>query len=596
MIYSRFSNIFTTFSILLLLSCCDNRDSSMSTKIDHIKTIGDTNAILALKMLDSLDTNIRNQSEDVIKKYDMARLRVQDKAYIAATSDIVAKQLVTYYENNGSNLEKQEAYFYAGSVYRDLQDTPRALEYFFKSSELAETTPMLDSIMLRNTYSNLHYLFYNVQDYPKAYEYAMKEYSLSRIIGKTELTCLTHLGMSLMALDSIERAKDIFAFTLDTISSNQRLKEDTEVLCSLLFNFSYLKDSAHAARCISFLEQLDIDEGNAAMNYAFGEYYRMIGKRDSAIIEFNRILQNKSDLLRMYDASKTLFQIYDDGGDLVEANKLAKLFVSLTDSIDLGKRQELAATVKNEFQYHRDQQHEQRLISEKQQFQSWLISAIIAIIIILFSAIAVVLYRRNIYLNKLLSISNELSKQIATKDQLQAKIYEKEKELSESKILLDKKENDLKSVRIQLSDLNEELKKSSEDLKKKERLLSERMAQNQTFINLLHQSELERKAEDVIYAIRQSSEGKKDMTSADWKQLYNAIDELYPTFKDLLLKELGTFTEQQMQVCYLMRIGLSKPQIQNMTNLSRVTIWRWVKKYDWIQKIDLPTGKSVSPK
>ena len=413
----------------------------------------------------------------------------------------------------------------------------------------------------------------------------MKEYSLSRIIGKTELTCLTHLGMSLMALDSIERAKDIFAFALDTISSNQRLKEDTEVLCSLLFNFSYLKDSAHAARCISFLEQLDIDEGNAAMNYAFGEYYRMIGKRDSAIIEFNRILQNKSDLLRMYDASKTLFQIYDDGGDLVEANKLAKLFVSLTDSIDLGKRQELAATVKNEFQYHRDQQHEQRLISEKQQFQSWLISAIIAIIIILFSAIAVVLYRRNIYLNKLLSISNELSKQIATKDQLQAKIYEKEKELSESKILLDKKENDLKSVRIQLSDLNEELKKYSEDLKKKERLLSERMAQNQTFINLLHQSELERKAEDVIYAIRQSSEGKKDMTSADWKQLYNAIDELYPTFKDLLLKELGTFTEQQMQVCYLMRIGLSKPQIQNMTNLSRVTIWRWVKKYDWIQKI-----------
>lgn len=67
MIYSRFSNIFTTFSILLLLSCCDNRDSSMSTKIDHIKTIGDTNAILALEMLDSLDTNIRTQSEDVIK-------------------------------------------------------------------------------------------------------------------------------------------------------------------------------------------------------------------------------------------------------------------------------------------------------------------------------------------------------------------------------------------------------------------------------------------------------------------------------------------------------------------------------------------------
>ena len=72
------------------------------------------------------------------------------------------------------------------------------------------------------------------------------------------------------------------------------------------------------------------------------------------------------------------------------------------------------------------------------------------------------------------------------------------------------------------------------------------------------------------------------MEPADWKQLYQAVDDLYPAFKDRLLKELGSFTEQQMQVCYLMRIGLSKPQIQNMTDLSRATIWRWVKKYDWV--------------
>ena len=40
------------------------------------------------------------------------------------------------------------------------------------------------------------------------------------------------------------------------------------------------------------------------------------------------------------------------------------------------------------------------------------------------------------------------------------------------------------------------------------------------------------------------------------------------------INELGNYTEQQQQVCYLMRIGLSNPQIQNMTNLSRPTVWR----------------------
>jgi transposase len=56
---------------------------------------------------------------------------------------------------------------------------------------------------------------------------------------------------------------------------------------------------------------------------------------------------------------------------------------------------------------------------------------------------------------------------------------------------------------------------------------------------------------------------------------------VHPGFNELLVTELGTFTEQQKHVCYLMRIGLSKPDIQNVTNLSRVTVWRWTKKFEW---------------
>ena len=71
------------------------------------------------------------------------------------------------------------------------------------------------------------------------------------------------------------------------------------------------------------------------------------------------------------------------------------------------------------------------------------------------------------------------------------------------------------------------------------------------------------------------------MTNDIWKRLYKTVDRLHPGFNELLLTELGTFTEQQKQVCYLMRIGLSKPDIQNVTNLSRVTVWRWTKKFEW---------------
>lgn len=196
---------------------------------------------------------------------------------------------------------------------------------------------------------------------------------------------------------------------------------------------------------------------------------------------------------------------------------------------------------------------------------------------ILLASIAYILYvrRRNKHLKEVVTLSAELQRVSNDERQLRKDIKQKEKDLEKSS-------DELNNVKRELQRVNAELLDYDEALKSKEQQLSEKMDQNKTFIKLLHQSELEGKAEDVIYAIRQSSSGKKNMKSADWKQLYQAVDELYPLFKDRLLKELGNFTEQQMQVCYLMRIGLSKPQIQSMTELSRVTIWRWVKKYDWI--------------
>lgn len=85
--------------------------------------------------------------------------------------------------------------------------------------------------------------------------------------------------MSLTVLDSIKQAKEIYKIALDTISSNPQLKEDHEVLCSLLFNFSYLKDSVQASRCYTLLQDLNLDDSNDSKNYAYGEYFLLVGKK-----------------------------------------------------------------------------------------------------------------------------------------------------------------------------------------------------------------------------------------------------------------------------------------------------------------------------
>ena len=516
--------------IFELVACSNNHSLG---KLDQIKTIGDRNPDKAIVMLDSLEIGIRDECEYVKHKYDLLRIRLNDKAYKTPTSDIMIKQLMEYFEKEGSTAEKQEVYFYAGSTYRDLQDAPRALEHFFKSLDYALEYESCDSIMLRNTYSNLNYLYYRVQNYSDAAEMAVKELDMALKTKSDLIVPYMHLGSTYLAMDSARLAEVNFDSAYAHIVRDDVIASEQTSLVYLLNGYSELKKLPKAKACRELITTDPLKEFSAFPCMALAQYYASMGKTDSAAVYCKRILDDGTDIYNMYDAAKLLHLMYSRAGDIRNASLYASMFVELSDSLDLGKRQEMAATVNNEYQYHLDQRKEQQLRDEKERYKHTLVIMSLVALLLAFVFYALYARRRNKHLKELLRVNSELSE------------YE-------------------------------------EELKVKERELNEKMNQNKTFIKLLHQSEFEEKAEDVIHAIRQSATGRRVMEPADWKQLYQAVDDLYPAFKDRLLKELGSFTEQQMQVCYLMRIGLSKPQIQNMTDLSRATIWRWVKKYDWV--------------
>lgn len=567
------------YCFLILLSCSNRY---ILDEMERIKSIGDDNPNKALVMLDSLEIKIRKESDYAKHKYDLLRIRLNDKADKIPTSDIMIKQLVKYFTRKGSFSEKQEVYYYAGSVYRDLQDTPRALEYFFKSLDYADDCEGCDSVMLRNTYSNLAYLYYRVQNFHDAANMALKELEICKKIKRDETLPYMHLGAAYLALDSVRMAESAFDTVYSNLINSQDISLHQNTFIHLLNNYSQLKNKTKAEKCLSIVKTNPIEDSTTFACLVYAQYYELQCQNDSAIYYCKQILDDGTDMGDMYDAAKLLYRIYSREGDIQNASRYAGVYMQLSDSLDFGKRQELAATVNNEFKYHLDQKKEQDLKDEKERYKNTLI--IVSFAALLLASIGYIFYvrGRNKHLQMVVGLSSELQRITNDDRQLRGEIHEREMELANTRVSLEKSYDELDNVKHELQRVNDELAEYDEALKAKEKQLTEKMEQNKTFIKLLHQSELEGKAEDVIHAIRQSSTGKKDMKPADWKQLYQAVDELYPTFKDRLLTELGNFTEQQMQVCYLMRIGLSKPQIQNMTNLSRVTVWRWVKKYDWV--------------
>ena len=309
---TKLLNALLSISLILLLYSCEFKVDVIE-KMEEIKCVGDKNPEMALDMLDSLTVQIREESEYAKKKYDLLKIRLNDKAFIKHTNDITIKNILPYFEDNGSIDEKQEAYYYAGSVYRDLQDTPRALEHFHHSEELAENNPGCDSVMLRNTYSQIHVLLYSVQDYKKAYEYALKEYDISQKINKIDLTALNHVGISYFCLDSLAKAKMWFDIELDSISKQPDFSKYEDNIYSLLYNYSLMKDLEKSTICYNLSKTLKSDGVYTDKYIALGEYYTLIGKADSAIMCFKQRVSVDNSLRNRYDSTKSLFRLYISG-------------------------------------------------------------------------------------------------------------------------------------------------------------------------------------------------------------------------------------------------------------------------------------------
>ena len=109
---------------ILLLTACGDFD--YRPELLSIDKLSSDNPKRAIKQLDSLKAEMQTAPEHEQMYYQLLRIKAADKAYIDHTSDIEIQKLLDYYESAGSDKSLlAEVYYYAGSVYRDLNDAPR---------------------------------------------------------------------------------------------------------------------------------------------------------------------------------------------------------------------------------------------------------------------------------------------------------------------------------------------------------------------------------------------------------------------------------------------------------------------------------------
>ena len=94
--------------IPILLFSCSSRNEPLLNRLENIKEKGNVYPLEALSSLDSIEPELSESSEYTKKKYELLRIRLQDKADVIATSDSTIKQLVAYFVGNDYQDDFQE--------------------------------------------------------------------------------------------------------------------------------------------------------------------------------------------------------------------------------------------------------------------------------------------------------------------------------------------------------------------------------------------------------------------------------------------------------------------------------------------------------
>ena len=528
-------------------------------KLDEIKAMGDTLPKVAIQRLDSIKPLFENECEYMRNKLMLLDIRLHDKAYITHTSIKPIKGVCGYFEENGTAAEQQEAYYYMGSVYRDLNDYPNAVTYFLKSAEVAENNSDIDSARWECTYSQLSYLYNQQFNYSCALDAAIKALDIAeKFQTVNERTYMSVSGNYNEIADTIQTIK-YADLALQLIETKGICSRNADLVASAIGKYSVYGCREKAERCYWLLAQLP--KKARPFNYLtnVAEYYERFVSADSAAVAMSELYNTTNSIESKYDAARWLTRYYVAKEEYEKAAGYAINFINANEAVIDKRNFEHTTNANNFYQYRRDKEEEMAIMEKAARDRFNLLLGFSTFIV----AILVITV---IYYNK--------------KQRLIGTILEKDNNIKEIRLFLQEKEKELESICSAKARLAEQLENSESDFK----ML---IAQNRELTRLTIMSNISCDANDIIEKAKKASKGKYHLNDEEWKELLGAIDRLYPEFTYEVQANFKRISEPVLRVCYLLKIGMSAPQIVNLTGYPRQTVFDRIKRIKSTIDIDV---------
>lgn len=432
--------------MLLLVGCGGD---GYTPELRAIDTIINEKPDSALHLLDSLSTEATAWPKSQRMRYSLLTMKAQNKAYVPFTSDTIAKDLVSYYDDNGSPNDRLLARYLLGCVYRDLGEAPHAVDCYLDAVNHADTTATnCDFYTLSSVYSQLATVFYRqlllsneIDARKKASHYAFLAnmpkwgiYNIDMIAGTYIL--MNKKDSAEIILKSVLEQYRKFGYFQQALRSSKTLMFLYTESPQRLAEAKTLMDQFECESEL-FNEQHELPPSQRQYYYYKGLYYEGINELDSAEYYYRKITRPNMKAAQKDPMYRGLLSVFKKRHQADSIAKYALLFCEANDSSIAKKDQELTAQMASLYNYNRYQRRALESEREAERLRIIFVSVVVILLVVGGSAFAfyrakkqktLADYRQN--LESLGKIQSELQELCGENGDLPALIARKNEEIS----------------------------------------------------------------------------------------------------------------------------------------------------------------------
>ena len=550
-IMNRLSLLFFLILFSMLLSCTGNKayDQQLS-KADSIMDIADDSAQIAIKMLDALKPEWSKFTKAQRMRYDLLYHKAMNKAYIDFTSDSTMLAVVDYYEHHGTANDKMLAYYILGCVYRDMHEAPMALEYYNKATEQADTAAQdCDYATLCRVYSQMGVLFskqylpyQELFSFEKATHYAYKAHDTLNAIRYyyNKTGAYTYLDNEDSAIIVNTRAAELFR------KHGYDRAADIAFGCNYVYylkrnNIDKAKKAFEAYNRANFVGNQNYEDSYAFLLYEKGLFFLQTNQLDSAYCKLNESLKFSKSFSNKAIITKTLAQYYLKSNNPILAAKYAMKSTEYNDSDLVRVRKTQLHQLQAMYDYSRNKRL--AMVAEQKSEKRIMVIYVVILCSIILFCLSIFIYKLQMNKkNHRISLIQQLYNDSLLKLQSNQRELQRVKDLNELEVI-QQKEEVIMNLKNTIKDIREKFSGS---------LLTD------TDI-ILQNSAIFRKIQFITL------HPKEKLSNEDWIELSDLIEQLIPSFPQMLKNRL---TEKEYHICLLIRLHISPSSISNLVGLS----------------------------